>query len=485
MKKIFLCISMLNFCLFMTSCAATVDPNVPVDSTQIKHSLTTFQDSSIVLKNPNKGLYQHYYDNVNSDAYYGGTDEEILSIPGINHLFVRMAWSYMEPSDGVYDFSYIDDLISTYKKENISISIDITCKETGVRFATPEWLVNKGIGGEFMDDGYGVYKPDYDNETFLKYLERFHTKMNDYYKDETAIENITMGSIGDWGEGHSAFSGGEYQSFETVKKHIDLYKKCYPNRQIVIGDDYLTQNMESNEERNELLQYCYDNKIGMRDDSILVEYTANHYEDSVQKKEYFDKLAPVAPTTIECEHYNTMLTTGVFEGKNGSIAGADHLRNAIKKIKATYFSFHGSIYQWLEDNPDLSKEFANMVGYWYFPNSISAPKEGKRGQQMELTLEVENRGVARAYNDYDLVAKFVNSKGKEVESVINSNNTSWLPNQMSKNVYNISIPEDINADYYDLKIGLRSKNNQQVYFALNEDIVDDNGYINVSNIIVR
>jgi hypothetical protein len=485
MKKAILSLVLMNLCLLSTSCEKQVDTNLPADTTQISYNLTESQNSEKVLKNPNKGIYQHYYDNVNSDAYYGGTEEEIISIPGINHLFIRMARSYMEPKDGVYDFSYIDDLLSTYKKYNIGVSIDITCKETGIKYATPEWLVNKGIGGGCVDGGYGVYKPDYDNEVFLQYLERFHTKMNEYYKDETAIENITMGSIGDWGEGHSAFSGGEYQTYETIKKHIDMYKRCYPNRQIVIGDDYLTQNLSSEEERMNLLQYCYDNNIGMRDDSIMVQYTLEHNDDSVQRPDYFDKLAPIAPTTIECEHYNTMITSGVFEGANGSIKGADHLRNAIRKIKATYFSFHGSIWQWLVDNPDLTKEIANKVGYWYFPTKISAPKEGKRGEKLELSFNVENRGVARAYNEYDLVVKLVNHKNETIEIVTNGKNTSWLPNAVTTSNYTLDIPSNLKADYYNLKVGLRTKLGQQVYFALNDDATDADGFINIGEFILR
>lgn len=480
-----MCLTIMNTCILCASCGTGVDPNIEPDTTQVKHELAQFQTTDKVLKNPNKGIYQHYYDNVNSDAYYGGSEDEILSIPGINHLFIRMAWSYMEPKDGEYDFSYIDDLLATYKKYDITVSIDITCKETGIKYATPQWLVEKDIGGDFMNGGYGVYKPDYANAKFLQYLERFHTKMNDYYKNETSIENITMGSIGDWGEGHSAFSGGEYQTLETVKKHIDLYKKCYPTRQIVIGDDYLTQNLASEEERKELLQYCYDNKIGMRDDSIMVEYTLANNEDSVQGPDYFNKLAPIAPTTIECEHYNTMVTTGVIAGKNCSTKGADTLRNAIKKIRATYFSFHGSIYQWLTDNPDLTKEIANKVGYWYFPNSISAPKEAKRGSSADISLNVDNKGVARAYNSYDLVVKLIDSKDNVTEVTVDSKNIGWLPNITANSTYSIQIPKNIESDNYTLKIGMRSKTKQQVYFALNDSIVDADGFINVGSIVIR
>lgn len=483
LKKIAL-LSLLAYTT-LASCRAPVDPNIEADSSPVVLDLSKNIDDKKVLKNPNKGIYQHYYDNTNSDAYYGGSEEEILSIPGINHLFIRMAWSFLEIDDGIYEWSYIDNLLETYKKHNITVSIDITTKETMGHNtpAVPKWLIDKGVEGEYLDAGYGDFLPDYNGKMFLKYLERFHHALNEHIKDETHIENITIGSIGDWGEGHSGASGNKKVPLEVIKKHVDLYRKCYPNFQIVIGDDYLAANLNK-EEENELLEYLYENKIGMRDDSILYYHTANQYEDSVKSPHYFKKLAPVAPTTIETEHYGTMLETGKIQGPDGKV-GRKELLGAIDKIKATYFSFHGGIWQWLVDNPNLTKEIANKVGYWYFMKSITRPKEFKSGQTSTFKFDIKNNGVARAYNDYDLVFSFTNGESKE-EIVVNANNTEWLPGDYNEYSYEVTIPSSLKADYYHLNLKLHSsKLNRPVYFALNEEISNSEGVIDLGEVIVR
>ena len=51
-------------------------------------------------------------------------------MPGLDILFIRLAWSYFEPSEGNYDWHYIDDLVNEYAGKGLRFGFAFTCKET-------------------------------------------------------------------------------------------------------------------------------------------------------------------------------------------------------------------------------------------------------------------------------------------------------------------------------------------------------------------
>ena len=62
---------------------------------------------------------------------------------------------------------------------------------------------------------------------FLQKLDKFHKAFAERYDGKPWVEYIDIGSIGEWGEGHTAYSGWKDVPVAVVKKHIDLYKRHY------------------------------------------------------------------------------------------------------------------------------------------------------------------------------------------------------------------------------------------------------------------
>ena len=136
--------------------------------------LTPNWDRESVLENPDKGWYHHYYDN-GIDRYLPKSDADLEAIPGLDHLYLRLAWSFLEPKDGQYDWAVIDRVIEKWVAKGYGISFRITCRETGLRYAVPRWLVDRGVPGNYFENwGLQTFEPDYGNPIFLEYLERFH-----------------------------------------------------------------------------------------------------------------------------------------------------------------------------------------------------------------------------------------------------------------------------------------------------------------------
>jgi len=72
--------------------------------------LTSKWNDKIALENPHKGWYQHYFDN-HINRYLAAKDSDLLEFPGMDHLYLRLSWAYLEPQEGQFNWQVIDKVI--------------------------------------------------------------------------------------------------------------------------------------------------------------------------------------------------------------------------------------------------------------------------------------------------------------------------------------------------------------------------------------
>jgi hypothetical protein len=300
-----------------------------------------------------------------------------------------------------------------------------------------------------------------------------------------------VGSIGDWGEGHTWSSTRIPPTLNEVKTHINLYLKHYKNTQLIVTDDLLAST-NSEKEKQELLNYALKNGISLRDDSPMVQgYMQNDLGTwTVRHPEFFAEVYKTMPTVFELEHYGKVKSNGYWPGKNGEgiipefkVIGADVFRNAVKIIRPTYVGFHGYLGEWLTDNPEFTKEMLNMCGYWYFPKSLTI-KDVKKSS-LQFDIEWVNKGVAPAYSSYQLKGKLTNIKkpGKPVYFTIqNSGNKNWLPDLLFYETYSAEFKEKLKGTY-NLAIQLSdTRSGRPVEIGLTYQLRDSEGYFIISDI---
>ena len=441
------------------------------------------QDSGRVLSNPDKGWYHHYYDN--SLDKYLSSDESIAAIPNMHHLFLRFAWSYLEPAEGEFNWALIDDIVKKwYDGKGVKVSLSITCNETGIKYATPKWVFDAGAKGNLVKTRYGkeIVEPVNEDPIFLEKLEKLHKAIAERYDGKPYIVDMTLASIGNWGEGHYSSSSNIRVPLKTIKNHIDIYKKCYKKSQLTIGDDWIGNNLKG-EDLKSAREYVKKNKIAYRDDSILVAW---HYfapihkgKDSLLRPEFFDDIYSYAPATIELEHYGSTLKSGSWKGKNGVEEGAAALRRVVSRTHCTYLGYHGYAEDYAKDNPDFLKEMANRVGYWYFINS--ADFDSGSGK---LTLEWENKGVAHAFNRYVLFVKITGQDGKfeKTYPIKECDNRKWEPNKPAKETYKIP-SADLPSGKYSLSVMLKkmtpANEARPIELAFKSELRDSDGFYKI------
>jgi len=463
-------------------------------------------DTVRVLKNPHKGWYHHLLDN--SIDRYKIKDEQIFrSFPGMDHLYLRLAWSFLEPEEGQYDWRHIDEVVEKYVPLGYHIAFRITSKETGtfpasvgqelggVQYATPTWVPKAGAKGTVAEyNGIKSWVPVWDDPVYLDKLDQFQKAFAARYDGQPWVSYIDIGSIGEWGEGHTSFSTKIPPTAKEVKANIDIFLNNFKKSQLVCNDDLICERKEDADVRM-LYDYVIKHGISFRDDSPLVDWYFDHNLDTwtVSNSEFYDPLYLERPIIFELQHYNAIKKDGNWLEKNGAgiiakygYSGAEVMKKAIEVMHATYIGYHGFAEDWLVENPELTDELANRCGYWYFPVSASYPSVLKSGQN-EISVEWKNKGIAPAYTAFELVLRLDPENADESFELlpVHSGNKNWLPGINSKEKYKVNLPAEVKKGTYQLKFKLVEQTEstiRPIEIGLKETLIDPDGFINLGKV---
>jgi hypothetical protein len=493
--KLKLLTAALVFLFFCTKCKKS--NNINSDGSGSVIDLQNIWDDQRGLINPDKGWYHHYYDN-GTWGYKIKQDAEADNFPGLHHFYIRIPWSLLEPQEGVYDWSLIDDLEKKWVPKGMKFSFCITSKETNLQYATPKWVRDAGAKGQDVVRSenwiVNTWEPDYGDVVFLNKLENFHKAFAARYDGKDWVTEIVTGSIGTWGEGHSSFSSEKVYPVEVFKKHLDIYKRAYKKSQLVTGDDWIKWQRNSTEVE-ELKAYASQLGYTYRDDSILVDYWLKNLpanQASVAAPFLFESVYKKYPTTLECEHYWLLKQNGNWAVPNGTGRGADNLKKAIEITHATYVGFHGYLDEWLNENPQIALTLLNKMGYWYFPKLLDVNGSLKTGTSNNVSVTWLNKGVAPAYHKYNLYMRLVSSTNASVkyeQPITKSDNTKWNNDAETRETYSISLPTNMAKGKYLLQVILKNEIPNKPARNIEIGVItanrDKDGYYTLSEVTVE
>jgi hypothetical protein len=454
-------------------------------------NLERYWDSTKVCNNPHKGWTFHYYSNaIKSYGSRMAPKDSLPDFPCLNEIYLRLAWSYLEPEEGVYNWQVIDSIINRWVGWGHTISFRITCKETEIVYATPEWVRKAGARGKFIDHpdlDIKAWAPDYDDPVFLEKLENFHEAFAARYDGKSWVEYIDIGSLGEWGEGHTAFSGWKDIPVEIVKKHIDIFKHCYKHSVLIISDDFVGQRDTDDGSDYAIYHYCIENGIGFRDDSanVLWYKSLGFGPSCIRSPELYSKVYKRIPVVLESDHYGDVVRYKMWYGGIG-------LEKAIHETHATFVGFHYYPHEWLKDNYILACRLANLSGYWYFPKFAMMPDTIRTSTSRNyIRLTWENHGVAPAYHQYKLYVKLVNkSNGKTfIQQLTESDNRTWQPDEIVAEQYNINLDNNLIAGKCDILIGMRDEcefhRNRVIELAIKKERETEPGWYKLGEVMVK
>lgn len=445
------------------------------------HEFRSIQDDKRILRNPHKGWYWHYIDNgYGRDNYRVEHDpaDHCEDFPGLNHLYLRFDWGDIERSEGVYDWSYIDQIMDEWSQYDYRFSLRICTYEadpTGsLAYATPKWVFD--AGAKYTIQRGGAHEPDYGDPIFLEKLKNFMREYGRKFDGDPRIETVDIGTFGTWGEGHVGFGEERLYATDVLKKHIDLHKKYFPNTFLLINDDMINHRayLIPREETQELVDYAVATGCGARDDSVCVSgYCIREGYNTLRTPDLFDCFQPQAPIDLEFEHYTAVLANPDF-WRDGF-----PFLDALMRTKATYAGFHGYPRPWLEKEPYLTEYIANRLGYWYFLDGLELPPIHKG--ENELTLYWDNRGWSRAYYKYELRLRLVDTTGANFDFVLDVDNRDW---ESGKTTVRTSFNAELLPGDYMLCLGM-FEGERPIELGISEKYRESDGYYRLCKAVVE
>ena len=434
--------------------------------------LTYKRDDKKLCENPDKGWYIHFYDN--GLFNYGGSLDEtdmLEDFPFLDHIYMRLAWAYLEPNENDFLWDIIDRVIARYEGK-YRFAFRITCKETDeiIKYATPKWVFDAGAKGNMIN---GNFEPEYGDEIFLQKLEKFHKAFAERYDGRDDVIYIDIGSYGDWGECHCCCSSDKDWPFEVLKKHIDIYLRCYKT-QLAVSDDIIGSRKDT-ECNDMLLNYIIDNNITIRDDGVSVTYFAKKYGfDSLRSGEIFDRAWRHFPTILELEHYSICKKAYYNQGWPflASCEGAH----------ATYAGFHGFPREWLNENRKLAELMGNKLGYWYCFNGVEVA-DSLSGGKFDIKCYFENIGSAPAYKQFELKFKLC-SENREYTAIGDGfDNRLFMPHTITVLSYGVDFGK-IEKGKYTLKAAM-FLDDRVINLAVADKYIDGDGYAELCEIDIK
>lgn len=412
------------------------------------------EDNGKGLTNPNMG-WVFYKLNCRPDLYGSEIpDDEVFSYwPGMNTIYYRIAWGYLEPKKGEYNWEIIDRSARHWIAAGKQLCFRITAKEHKriSKEGTPSWV----------KCGY-----DPDNPEFLEAFGDFLAAFAERYDGKPYVAFVDIGTIGVYGEGWA-----KNVKVSTKKKHLDLHRKHLPNTLLVLNDDMGKEVCE------------YGRKLGMsiRDDSVFWHWNLN------SSKVLFDNFWPTRPTVLETAQYERLKKVdrkGGWEQKKMPWKGGwttEYVLEAMENYHASWISVHTWPDTFWEMERDCIARVNMRIGYRLQVTEASWPGRVEPGQkEVVFNLKLRNAAVAPCYDGGYVAVTLKDRKGREVASGVDAefNVSSLQPGPpetfgpAKSSTVAVKLPENLKSDKYGVYVSIGEKDGTPIY-ALPYDSKDD------------
>jgi hypothetical protein len=346
-------------------------------------------DDGRPLVNPGMGWMVYFYSDYTSN--YGSKlapSDTMEDFPGVSTVYMRVPWSMLEPEEGKFNWALLDTPAQRWIAKGKKIAIRVTCSESMIRYATPEWVEKAGakgysyfIGGPGRKTNGDLWDPDFGDPVFLLKLGNFLKALAARYDGNPNVAFIDVGSFGLWGEGHTHASSQvpKAEASAIIRKHIDLHVKLFPRTQLAISDDIAGH--DSPGAHFPETDYALERNIALRDDSILIWPPPQAWYHAEMAQAFWPKL----PVILEHDHMGESQIRKAWDG--------DRLLEAVEAYHASYLSIHWWPREFLEANRAAIEKINRRIGYRIQLREIAWPTVVRTGEPFAVHATWANAGV--------------------------------------------------------------------------------------------
>ena len=417
-------------------------------------STRAFAPSDEVLQNPYIGFtsFNHFRDEPlfsDTTAEEGWIKERYPVYDWIEHkgreqgyypdtsiVYIRILWKDFEPREGEYDFAFIEDILRKTKEHGQSLMLRIMPHTTRAEEDVPDWI-RALMECPARPDTQRVKESPKDVlwiEKFGKAVEAFAKR----FDGDTSLYAIDVSLTGAWGEGHKY---AEYPQ-ESLRALMDVYTKNF-QRTHLLGQICAP----------ELVNYGRRTKpLGWRADGLGNPYHMNRYFP--QRIYPMNDAWKTAPVSFESFWYlNEWKRQGWDIDEIIEQTLKWHISSLNGKSSAVPREWKEKIDGWLK-----------KMGYRFAVRNIEYPATVEAGDETELVLWIENRGVAPMYYPLPFTLH-LQGEGQNVRYRTEVDVRQWLPGDTIEKI-KLVVPADLPKGEYKLFCELGGGEYPNVQFAM-------------------
>ncbi|QDX31434.1 DUF4832 domain-containing protein [Dickeya poaceiphila] len=414
------------------------------------------------------------------------TTLSLADYPDTGIEYDRFYWSELEPAEGQYNFQLVDTVFDLARQHQPAMAVGLrfmALDEPASGSKIPDWLIQKGIKGEWTPDKK-TFVPDWTDPVFIKYSQRLLNAFGKRYDGNLNLAYIDIGLIGSWGEWHNSNFPSikpllERYTSAQLDTYVSMYVTAFPNSpkiMLINGGDTLASAAKQG--------------AGWRADcwgdwhnfSATWSHMQDYYPQQLQNAGVlypnFSSVWQRAPVSLEIcgymsewqsvQHYTREQVQATFDWALAQHASTINLKSRI--VPAAY--------------RDIVDNALTKLGYRFRLASLTHESELAKGQSLTLNSQWFNDGVAPIYLKYDLAYRVANDAnnvmimGKTTENV-----RAWLPGQHSF-IYQLAMPEALPAGQYNIDVAMLDAKGVSRINLANEGKQAD-GWYRVSTVTVR
>ncbi|CAK2418666.1 Beta-galactosidase-like protein [Vibrio crassostreae] len=460
--------------LYLLSLACFVTSYAYAD--EVGDKVTSITALNTPISNPGMGVETFH------DGW--GTVLTLEQYPVSGMGYYRYYWSELEPSEGEYNFSLIDDLLEQNAKQSKRVALRfMTLDEPFSGTKIPQWLIDKGIEGQWVENGK-TFVADLDDPTYLYYVEKLLSAFGQRYDNDSRLAQIDIGMVGSWGEWHNSNFPELEPLFSRYSEHqlnkfVDLHFSAFPNTaklMLINGGDSFA--------------YALEKGVGWRADCWGDWHnfgaTWSHMNDDYPYRiQQANSQTPIFDTAWQRQP----VSFEVCGDMHGWLATQHYTRAQVAASLDWAINQHASSLN-LKSKPipeqyrDLLDNALLKIGYRFRVDTIRHSAYLSMGKNLSLEAHIFNDGVAPTYQPYYAYYRLVNSNDQVVSFAKDSTSSeAWLPVDY-KSIANFSLPTDLNVGHYYIEIAVSESRDSKPLNLANIGKQPD-GWYRLSEVIIE
>jgi hypothetical protein len=383
--------------------------------------------------------------------------------------YTRYNWSDVEPQEGVYNWSLIDNDLNSWTALGKKFAFGVMNANSSTptnKYVTPKWVFKDGAVAvkSWAYDNIllrkGVqYIPVWDNPIFLRKVQDFVTALAQRYDENPNIAFIDIRSYGNWGvQDVNGLPRSVLLSPKGVQEHIQIYRNAFKHTQLICpwGSPLYKGTYT----------WAASQHVGLRRDGIMVESNGS------------ELLLAYGKAPIVFEFYSTYQWLKLKKYWGDAKLLADVAAGRPSYINLGQWGDDAEVM--LAQQAKLVQQVTSMMGYHFVLSSATIPNTITNRQANTISFLWKNQGVSYLYQPASVAVALLDNTNHLVQKqwLPKVNPQTWTPGKTTITSTAVTFT-GVHAGSYKLAVGLfvHTTDSTPTYLIGNKGRTSSNWYV--------